>query len=82
MKELLNAYYENTVIPAMVCGSITSLSLSATRYLGCGFLYLWPKEVIFLVLFFLVVMTAVDAIKLFKEMVEALDALEGGIMWD
>ena len=69
IKDILNAYYENTVIPAIICGSVTSLVLSAGRFM--------PWEAVFCVLLFLGIMTVVDAISWFRECVSALDALEG-----
>ena len=82
MRELLNAYYENTVIPAIICGSLTSLSLCAARYIGGGFLYLTLWEATFFILLFLAIMTVVGGISIFREMTKALDELEGGTRWD
>ena len=77
IKDILNAYYENTVIPAIICGSVTSLVLSAGRFINGAYFYLTPWEAVFCVLLFLGIMTVVDAISWFRECVSALDALEG-----
>ena len=76
MKELLNAWYEITVIPAIVLACMTGLGQGAINYLQYGFYECSIGLTVFAFFMFLVLMTIEDCWKLLKDLVTALDELE------
>ena len=60
-KRLLNAYYENTIIPAIVLGCITILGEYAMRWFTMGDPCITMKEAGFTYLIYFVIVTIQDA---------------------
>ncbi len=73
LKELWNWYYENTVIPAIVLGCLTSLGQYFIHWMTEGIAYATAGEIIFAFVFFLVIMTAEDLWKGFRKLMAALE---------
>ena len=73
---MLNAWYELTVIPAIVLGCLTALGQSAFDLVVNGMFQCSISQAVFAFLFFLVVMTAEDIWKLAKDCWNALNELD------
>ncbi len=58
MKRILNAYYELTIIPAIVLGCLTSLLHYVMTYFQTGMPYTSVGDTLIAFIFFLIVMTA------------------------
>ena len=73
MKRVLNAWYELTVIPAIVLGCLTALGWYFINWLQHGVPYTTVGDAIGAFLFFLMVMTVEDIYKATKTTLQRVD---------
>ncbi len=70
MKQILNAYYELTVIPAIVMGCLTNIGWYGIHFAMEGVAYITTGEFIFAFVFFLSLMTLEDLWVAFVKRIE------------
>ena len=75
MKQILNAYYEFTVIPAIVLGCVSGLLLAGMNWYNTGMFSVTVAETSCAFLFFLAVMTCENVWDYFKKLWTALDSI-------